>query len=68
MSRFVEPLALQIWRMYREGLTVQEIAARLGLPPDRVRSRLLAVARVGEMTQGVPPIGTTSPASMLVMH
>lgn len=68
MSRFAEPLAFQIWRMYREGLTVQEIAARLGLPADRVRARLAAVERLGEMTQGVPPAGTTSGRSTLVTH
>lgn len=66
MGKFAEPLAFQIWRMYREGLTVQEIAARLGLPPDRVRTRLRAVARLGEMTQQVLPGRTTSPRSSLL--
>lgn len=68
MSSSAEPLAFRIWRMYREGLTVQEIAARLGLPPDRVRARLEAVARLGEWTHRMHPIGTTSPRSRILTH
>ncbi|MCS7315638.1 MAG: hypothetical protein RMI94_00715 [Bryobacterales bacterium] len=66
MGRFAEPLAFRIWRMHREGLTVQEIAARLGLPPDRVRTRLRAVAKLGEMTQWVHPADTASHRSSLL--
>ncbi len=63
-----EPLAFRIWRMHREGLTVHEIADRLGLPPDRVLLRLLAVAKLGEMTHPPLPIGTAPLRSRLLTH
>ena|GEM_PF-2323091 len=54
MRKFPEPLALQIWRMYQQGLNFHEIAEELGLPPDRVRARIAAVARVSRWTQVGP--------------
>lgn len=66
MRRSPEPLALQIWRMHQQGLSVHEIAARLGIPPERVRSRLLAAAHVCKVTHRGAPDPTSSPKSTLV--
>jgi DNA-directed RNA polymerase specialized sigma24 family protein len=61
MPKFPEPLALQIWRMYQQGLNFHEIAEELGLPPDRVRARIAAVARVSRWTQVGPHDPVSSP-------
>jgi hypothetical protein len=61
MPKFPEPLALQIWRMYQQGLNFHQIAEELGLPPDRVRARIAAVARVSRWTQVGPHDPVSSP-------
>jgi DNA-directed RNA polymerase specialized sigma24 family protein len=61
MRKFPEPLALQIWRMYQQGLNFHQIAEELGLPPDRVRARIAAVARVSRWTQVGPHDPVSSP-------
>ncbi len=47
MTRFIEPLALQIHRRHSSGETIQQIAQDLRLPIERVRQRLSAAVLVG---------------------
>lgn len=40
----MDPFALQIYRLYLAGATVEELAAELGIPPERIVQRLRAAA------------------------
>ncbi len=39
-----EPFAVQIYRCHLKGETVEQLAARYGIPPDRIERRLRAAA------------------------
>ncbi len=53
MARIFEPFALMLYRRYREGETVQQLAVRFDIPEDRVMMRLRAAELYSEreMTQ-----------------
>ncbi len=44
MSGGLEPFAMMLHRRYRDGETVQQLAARLEIPEDRVVQRIRAAA------------------------
>jgi hypothetical protein len=39
-----EPFALEIYRRYQNGETVQQLAASLNIPADRIEKRIRAAA------------------------
>ena len=53
MLRVFEPFALMLYRRYRKGETVQQLAMRFDIPEDRVVMRLRAAEmyQEREMTQ-----------------
>jgi hypothetical protein len=39
-----EPFAVQVYRRHLQGESVKQLAARYGIPPDRIERRLRAAA------------------------
>jgi len=60
MRASLEPLAVQIYRRYLQGESVQQIADDLGIPAERVRQRVEAAAllRIGTGCAPNPAQGT----------
>ncbi len=44
MRRMLEPFALEVYRRFLKGETIQEISLDLGIPADRIRQRVEAAA------------------------
>jgi len=55
MRTMPEPFALQIYRRYLEGETIQELSARLGIPVERIRQRVQAAAVYRKREKARPP-------------
>ncbi len=48
-----EPFAVEIYRRYLAGETVQQLATTLEIPPDRIEKRLRAAAEFLERRKNV---------------
>ncbi len=51
MKRLAEPLAITLYRRFLNGETVQELAAALAIPEERVDQRIRAAALYSERTK-----------------
>ncbi len=48
MGEVFEPFAVMLYRRHREGATIEQLAARFGIPEERVKARLEAAAALEE--------------------
>ncbi len=48
MGEVFVPFAVMLYRHHRDGATIEQLAARFGIPEERVKTRLEAAAALEE--------------------